>query len=237
MNLSRSNAAVAPTAPAIEPPGAAAARDEEAEAQRTWALGLVDSAKQPRGGKRSERANAAREVVQQGVIALRALWKQGAPPDPMGAVYLDALLESLERIAEGEDPRAALHLDAGGRVVHDNQILIDWVLLESVGRAADKLRVPGAKRAGFGQGVAVIDRAKLATAKEHDIDRTVVDAAWKAFGSMRGWDKVKARRRAQRRKHGAKDPAQPTRRARTVRVAVENEDGSWGVAVRKNERE
>jgi hypothetical protein len=161
-----------------------------AESLRSWALAVVAAAQQPRDGDRSQRANAARQVVEQGVMALRGLWKQGASPDPAGAVYLDALLESLELIAGGCDPLSALHLDAGGRVADANDYMRDLALFIEVGRALDAARARGAKRAAFGEGVGAIEQAKNAVAALHD--RAAVDAAWKRFGRESGWADMKA---------------------------------------------
>lgn len=179
-----------------ERPEEEATHDEEAEAQRAWALALVETAKQPRVGKdRSDRANAAREIVEQGTVAIRGLFKYGASPDPAESVCLGALLDSLQRIVDGDDPREALHMDAGGRFADDLVYMRDLGLFIDVGRATDDLREAGAQTRKFSAGV--IEQAKNATAEKHaaekpKVDRATVDAAWKAFGRAHGWECMKA---------------------------------------------
>jgi hypothetical protein len=130
----------------------------------------------------SKNKNAALDVVRQSAVALRGLLSHGQMPDPERCVYLEGLLNALERIEGGEDPTKAMHLRPSGRTRDEKLFGRNLAAFIDIGREFDRLSALGRTR-----GDRPIDEAKSTVSKRRCIPRQTIDKVWTMFGSAKGW--------------------------------------------------
>ena len=128
--------------------------------------------------------NAALDVVSHCAVALRGLVR-GEMPDPERMVYLGALLNSLERIEDGTDPVAALHLRPKGRVRDESLLARNILLFVDIGHALDELT--GGK--GHTRSDSPVAAALKRVQKETGRSDAQIKKVWQDFGAARGWER------------------------------------------------
>ena len=136
--------------------------------------------------KRGEK-NAALDVVSHCAVALRGLVRYGETPDPERMVYLGALLKSLERIEDGTDPVAALHLRPKGRVRDESLLGRDILLFVKIGHALDELT----GRRGHTRSDSPVAVALKRAQKETGRSDAQMKKVWQDFGARRGWKRFR----------------------------------------------
>lgn len=119
---------------------------------------------------------AARDALQNAAIGLRDVLA-GRLPDPLRRTYLQFLLQSLEQIERGVDPRKALGLWGSNRIHRDR----DHALFLRVGQELDRLR------AQSGEIETPVARAIQVVAKQTHCGRATVEKAWKIHGGEDAW--------------------------------------------------
>ncbi len=128
-------------------------------------------------------ANAGEDVLADAIIGLRCMLHEKEPADPHRIVCLHALLKSLERIENGEDPATALHLKQGHRRPDPAKDLRDVMLFVSVGKALDALTI----ERGHTRQDRPVEAALKLVAKRERHSRATVQKAWGMFGGESGW--------------------------------------------------
>lgn len=129
-------------------------------------------------------ANAGEDVLAGAVIGLRTILDLNEPADPHRVVFLRALLKSLERIEQGADPGAALHLKNGHRKADEFKGVRDVFMFVSVGKRLDALTL----ERGHTRQDSPTDAALKAVAKEEGYSFATVQKAWLQFGGAAGWE-------------------------------------------------
>ncbi len=130
--------------------------------------------------------NAALDVIRYSTVALRDLLRHGMAPDPVRAVYLEALLEALKQIEQGKDARDALHLRPSGRVRDESLFARDLLTFVRIGQRVDELKKRGATR-----GDSPVAQAQKEIAKARKQSVAKVRRVWTDYGAMQGWDDLR----------------------------------------------
>lgn len=134
---------------------------------------------------------AAMEVISQSVIGLRGVLDNRELPDPFRAVFLRALLTSLEEIEQGQDPQAALRLRKPTHRVADPDLpLRNALLFVLVGEELDRLT--GSEASEHASPVrAAIERV----AERRGLTVATLTKVWTEHGSRSGWERRKSERK------------------------------------------
>lgn len=148
---------------------------------------ILDAANYKIERARASESGLGLQVVEECVIALRDIVWNGELPDQERQIYLIALLESMERIADGENPARALNLvKLQRRPKKKNKEERDISIFISIGEKYDL-----SKRKGLTLKDKIIENALKEAAKEFESTVASVQKVWSEFGSLAGWSYFK----------------------------------------------
>ena len=144
---------------------------------------ILDAANYKIEQARASESGVGLQVVEECVIALRDIVWNGELPDQERQIYLIALLESMERIADGENPARALNLvKLQRRPKKKNKEDLDIRIFISIGKKYDL-----SKHKGLTLQDKIIENAIKEVAKEFKSTVATVQKVWSEFGSLAGW--------------------------------------------------
>jgi hypothetical protein len=158
------------------------------EQKKKWIGSFVDKEILDAANYKIEQARASEsgvglQVVEECVIALRDIVWNGELPDQERQIYLIALLESMERIADGENPARALNLvKLQRRPKKKNKEDLDIRIFISIGKKYDLSKLKGLTLQDK-----IIENAIKEVTKEFDSTVASVQKVWSEFGSLAGW--------------------------------------------------
>jgi len=156
--------------------------------KQEWAGSMVDPLVIAAAKFKVEQASkgdysAGLELVGDCALALRDIVIKGNLPDAERQVYLNALLDSLEKILDGVEPGRAMYLEkAQGRPADPQKLARDLNIFISVGQEYERLNARGHSKSDKPVASALKSRARL-----FKVSLASTQKIWSEFGSVDGW--------------------------------------------------
>ena len=153
-----------------------------------WTGSLVDQQVITAAKLKVERAingeySAGLELVGDCALALRDIVTKGNLPDAERQLYLKALLESLEKIADGVEPARAMSLEKSyGRPADPQKLARDLNVFMWVGKEYERLNARGHTKNDE-----PIASALKSAASRFSLSLASTQKIWSEYGSLDGW--------------------------------------------------
>ncbi len=156
--------------------------------KQEWAGSMVDPLVIAAAKFKVEQASkgdysAGLELVGDCALALRDIVIKGNLPDAERQVYLNALLDSLEKILDGVEPGRAMYLEkAQGRPADPQKLARDLNIFISVGQEYERLNARGHTKTDE-----PIAFALQSAVNRFGLSLASIQKIWSEFGSLDGW--------------------------------------------------